>query len=189
MKTTIVLLSANWSISCWWPILLFMLGAFILGWLLGRLCKKCKTDDAKYNNLLADYKVLDKKLADCESNKQELVSQIQSFAKTVSIPNYQNQDLALAAKIMDKKIKIDDLKLVEGIGPKIEELFHSAGLKTWWDISQASSERLKEILNNGGTQFKMHEPGTWPKQCLLMVEGKWEELKKWQDELDGGKEA
>jgi hypothetical protein len=33
----------------------------------------------------------------------------------------------------------------------------------------------------------MHDPGTWPKQCQLMVDDKWSELKKYQDELDGGK--
>ena len=33
----------------------------------------------------------------------------------------------------------------------------------------------------------MHVPGTWPRQAGLAHEGKWEELSKWQDELDGGK--
>jgi hypothetical protein len=30
-------------------------------------------------------------------------------------------------------------------------------------------------------------PGTWPKQAELAAEGKWDELKAWQEELDGGK--
>ena len=33
-------------------------------------------------------------------------------------------DADLAASVYGKKIKQDDLKIVEGIGPKIEELFH-----------------------------------------------------------------
>jgi len=33
----------------------------------------------------------------------------------------------------------------------------------------------------------MHNPGTWPKQAEMAAEGKWDELKVWQDELDGGK--
>ncbi|MEJ6796117.1 MAG: 50S ribosomal protein L21, partial [Flavobacteriales bacterium] len=28
---------------------------------------------------------------------------------------------------------------------------------------------------------------TWPAQAKMAAEGKWDELKKWQDELDGGK--
>ena len=32
-------------------------------------------------------------------------------------------------------------------------------------------------------------PGTWPEQAKMAHEGRWDELKKWQDELDGGKVA
>ena len=30
------------------------------------------------------------------------------------------------------------------------------------------------------------DPGTWPKQAKLAAADKWDELKKWQDEMDGG---
>jgi predicted flap endonuclease-1-like 5' DNA nuclease len=88
-----------------------------------------------------------------------------------------------------KKIKEDDLKLVEGIGPKIEELFHKAGLKTWLAVSKTQPARLKEILVAAGERFQMHNPGTWPKQCEMMVNGRWEELRKYQETLDGGVEV
>jgi len=42
-------------------------------------------------------------------------------------------------------------------------------------------------LEAAGSQFKMHDPTTWPKQSQMAHEEKWDELKKWQDELDGGK--
>lgn len=77
--------------------------------------------------------------------------------------------------------------MVEGIGPKIEQLFHNAGLKTWASVAASKVERLKEILVTGGERFKMHDPGTWPKQCQMRVDDKWEELKSYQDRLDGGK--
>ncbi|MBS9774036.1 MAG: hypothetical protein KGV59_02605 [Tenacibaculum sp.] len=96
---------------------------------------------------------------------------------------------ALAAKnVFEKNIKENDLKIVEGIGPKIEELFHNNGIKTWEALSKTSVEECNEILNSGGERFKMHTPSTWPKQAELAFKGKWEELKKWQGELDGGKE-
>ena len=96
--------------------------------------------------------------------------------------NYDKESLAFG-----KKIVADDLKLVEGIGPKIEELFHAAGLKTWKSVADSTPEQLKEILHSGGERFQMHDPGTWPRQCQLMVDDKWEDLKKYQDELNGGK--
>jgi hypothetical protein len=33
----------------------------------------------------------------------------------------------------------------------------------------------------------VHIPATWPKQAEMAAAGKWDELKAWQDELDGGK--
>jgi len=33
----------------------------------------------------------------------------------------------------------------------------------------------------------MHDPTSWPIQSRLAADGKWDELKVWQDEHDGGK--
>jgi len=92
-----------------------------------------------------------------------------------------------AKAVFGKKIKQDDLKVVEGIGPKIEGLFHSFDIKTWKALSEASVEKCQEVLDSGGDRYKIHNPGTWPKQAELAYEGKWAALLKWQDELDGGK--
>lgn len=85
------------------------------------------------------------------------------------------------------KYKWDDLKIVEGIGPKIAELLNNAGIKTWKELSQTSAERLKEILDAAGPNYQIHDPGSWPEQARLAHEEKWDDLKKWQEELDGGK--
>lgn len=97
------------------------------------------------------------------------------------------KDYSAFSAVYGSRITADDLKLVEGIGPKIEELFHSAGLKTWLDVANSTPERLKEILVAGGERFQMHDPATWPEQCRMMVNDEWEALKKFQDELDGGR--
>lgn len=81
----------------------------------------------------------------------------------------------------------DDLKKVEGIGPKIEQLLKAAKIKTYADLAAASVERLEEILLAAGSRYRMHKPGTWPQQSALCRDGKWEELKKWQSELKGGR--
>ena len=31
------------------------------------------------------------------------------------------------------------------------------------------------------------DPTTWPQQAAMAADGKWDELKVWQDELDGGR--
>lgn len=83
--------------------------------------------------------------------------------------------------------KGDDLRKVEGIGPKIAELFKGAGIGTFAALAATSADRLKEILTEAGPSFASHDPSTWPKQAELAAAGKWDELKAWQDELNGGR--
>ena len=86
------------------------------------------------------------------------------------------------------KSQKDDLKKVEGIGPKIEKLLNADGIMTWRQLSEAEIDRLKRILDAAGPRYRIHDPGTWPQQAGLAADGKWDELEKLQDELSGGKE-
>ena len=97
-------------------------------------------------------------------------------------------DAAAAKLALGKKIIADDLKIIEGIGPKIAQLFNDNGVNTWYQLSKTSIERCQEILNTGGKRYEIHNPGTWPKQSGLAFEGKWKELNDLQDYLDGGVE-
>ncbi len=82
----------------------------------------------------------------------------------------------------------DDLKIVEGIGPKIEALLKENGVQTWKDLAMSDVEALRAILRSGGDRFKMHDPSSWKDQAALAVEGKWDELASYQDILNGGRE-
>jgi len=81
----------------------------------------------------------------------------------------------------------DKLRLIEGIGPKIEGLLYDAGISTFQGLADANLATLKDILATAGSRYKMHDPTTWGQQAALAAAGKMDELKKWQDELDGGK--
>jgi large subunit ribosomal protein L27 len=81
----------------------------------------------------------------------------------------------------------DDLKKIEGIGPKIAELLIEGGIVTFADLAAAPVERVQEILDAAGPRYRVHNPATWGKQAELAAAGKWNELKAWQDELNGGK--
>lgn len=78
----------------------------------------------------------------------------------------------------------DDLAIIEGIGPKIAETLVAAGLVTFADVAASTPEAIAEIIADIKGN---HIPDTWPAQAKLAAEGKWDELKKWQDELNGGK--
>ncbi len=82
----------------------------------------------------------------------------------------------------------DDLTLVEGIGPKIEEVLIQARVDSHSKLAMSSVEDIERILERAGPQFKIANPGTWPRQAAMIVRGDFAELRRWQDELIAGVE-
>lgn len=79
--------------------------------------------------------------------------------------------------------KADDLKKIEGIGPKIASTLAEAGIVTFADLAKADPANIADIIKDVRGN---HVPDTWPQQAQLAADGKWDELKEWQDRLDGG---
>jgi hypothetical protein len=52
-----------------------------------------------------------------------------------------------------------------------------------------TSDQLKAVLLAAGDRFSFQDPTTWPAQADLAAKGEWDKLKKWQEELKGGKLA
>lgn len=98
-----------------------------------------------------------------------------------------------AAKSAGFKVKQkngqDDFTLIEGVGPKINELIHAAGVHTFSDLGNTLVEDIQKILDEAGSKFNMAKPGTWPAQSDMVASNRWEALKAWQDKLDGGEES
>jgi predicted flap endonuclease-1-like 5' DNA nuclease len=82
----------------------------------------------------------------------------------------------------------NDLKVVEGIGPKMERLLKNANINTWEALAEADPDHLRDILNAAGERFQIHDPSTWPAQARLALNGSWELLREYQDQLKGGRQ-
>lgn len=89
--------------------------------------------------------------------------------------------------IVEKPTKVDNLKVVEWVGPKIEKLLNKADIYSFKDLAQADYKDLKMILEDAGSMFQMHDPKTWPDQAKLAADGHWGELKEYQDLLVAGR--
>ncbi len=187
----------------------FLVGAIcaFLGYLLGKTFSNqidnsnelslqaqldaCLAETKRNNSFAGDLQT--SKVSKSISETTEIPNQfndLNSYIKAESIISTESEhfDATAVATIMGKKWKKDDLKIVEGIGPKIEELYHEAGINTWIALSETNIETSQKILDNAGDKFKMHNPGSWAKQAKMAATGDWENLKKWQNEHKGGKE-
>jgi len=82
---------------------------------------------------------------------------------------------------------VDDLRRIEGIGPKIAEILNNGGITTFSQLASTDASQVKALLDAAGSRFRTHDPGTWGEQAALARDGRWDELKDLQDRLDGGK--
>lgn len=86
----------------------------------------------------------------------------------------------------EAKSKKDDLKKIEGIGPKIAEILAKAKINSFEDLSKTKVTDLRKVLASAGPRYQIHNPSTWSKQAKLAAKADWAKLTKLQDELKGG---
>ena len=89
------------------------------------------------------------------------------------------------SRLTAKQTVTDNLKKIEGIGPKIESLLNEAGIRTYTDLENTDADTLKQLLAKAGSQFRLHNPETWPQQAALAAKGDWDALNQLQNQLLG----
>ncbi|AIG30944.1 50S ribosomal protein L21 [Flavobacterium psychrophilum] len=112
---------------------------------------------------------------------------IESISATGGKKAAPKAEKAVEAKAPKAAKKGDDLKIIEGIGPKAAEVLVAAGIDTFAKLAKTKAEKINEILDGAEAKVQHLDPTTWPQQAQLAADGKMDELKKLQDELNGGK--
>jgi len=172
----------NINIWCWLIPLLVGILCAVFGYLLGK-------SNNKSSGISGDLKILQEK-------NTKLEEELALCNQKLSSDAFSGSSFAAAAKPFDskaartalgKRVKEDDLKIVEGIGPKIEGLFHNYNIKTWRALSDTTVAKCQEVLDSGGEKYKIHDPASWPMQAKMCYENKWKDLHQWQEEHLHGK--
>jgi predicted flap endonuclease-1-like 5' DNA nuclease len=177
----------NLNIWCWLIPALVGIVSGIFGYLIGKGGHISVTDH-KELKLAQDHNA--KLKADLENCQKKLSAGAAVPAGTITASaaiKTEPFNAKSATAALGKTVKLDDLTIVEGIGPKIQQLFHAAGIKTWKALSETSVATCQQILTDAGNRFKVHQPGSWPMQAKMAHEGKWRDLAKWQDQHKHGK--
>ncbi len=79
--------------------------------------------------------------------------------------------------------KPDNLKVLDGVGPKLAEVLAESGYATYDSIASATVDQLQAVLEKAGSRYKAFDPTDWPQQAKLAAEGKMDELKELQAKL------
>ncbi len=133
-------------------------------------------------------------LAERKADKQAEKEAAPEQPKAETAPKKEEKKEKVAAapkeekKAEKKTAKPDDLTKIEGIGPKAAEALVAAGVATYGDLAKAKADDVKTILTDASPRLAHLDPGSWSKQAKMAADGKWDELKEWQDNAKGGVE-
>lgn len=159
--------------------LLLLAGAAFVGWLLARWIMSGRVDGLR-EAIVERQSELD----DCRAQRITTTATIPPVSTLLS-PAFAEANATIAPVGIESVA--DDLKIVEGIGPKIEELLHADGIRTFAKLAATSPQHIDSLLSAAGPRFQIHNPETWPQQAALARDGKWDELKVLQERLLGGR--
>jgi predicted flap endonuclease-1-like 5' DNA nuclease len=161
----------------WWILPGFVLG-WIVGWLVLRATRaKPRVEPARSERPIA---ATTSPIAD-EIAGEPIAPTPTTLSRSVDVS---------AARAAGFNLKHDDdLTIIEGIGPKINDLLHANGVVSFAELSRLSVPETLDILERGGTHFHLANPGSWASQATLAAENRWGELKRLQEELVAGRQS
>ncbi|MBT8327706.1 MAG: hypothetical protein KJP21_08280 [Bacteroidia bacterium] len=191
-----------------WEIAFILIGAFVLGYLLRLMLNsklKAKVSELEHDNAFlksksdpqpkdtsllentiieqkAEIRRLNDKLSSCYAEKLKVEEKLSKQADVTPIaassPSPKSPDKPISTK--------DDLKKIEGIGPKIEQILNAEGIQTFKDLADVDVAKIKEVLIAQGPTYAVHNPSTWAEQAVLANNNEWDKLDLLQKELKGG---
>ena len=75
-----------------------------------------------------------------------------------------------AKKTAAKKAPVkNDLKVIKGIGPKMETILNAAGITSYADVAKATLKNVEKILTDAGMNTKMYNPAQWKEQAKELI--------------------
>lgn len=118
-----------------------------------------------------------------EGNWEELINMQKGIGGKLGKPTDSKVEKMMIKKGLIRQWKENDLKAIEGVGPKIAQLLIKNKIYNWSDLSNTPVAALQSILDTAGKSYMLADPSTWPEQASMASEGKFDELEKFQDQL------
>ena len=156
--------------SLWWLLAAVLLGWLLCGW-IARQSLLSVTGGA----------------AEKDREIQRMRAELTALRAGASAAASSGVDVAAAWAAGLKLDGPDDLRLIEGVGPKIAQIFQAVGVRSFAQIAAMTPADIQPLLDEAGPAFRIADPQTWPEQAALAAAQRWAELKALQDELIGGR--
>ncbi|MEN9852664.1 MAG: hypothetical protein RI996_607 [Candidatus Parcubacteria bacterium] len=185
-KVLLFLASMTWVVISWntytsqsidssngWEVIVILTGSFALGW-IAHYILYISVNGQKSTHVEIETNTFPERVTKYKTESPDVLP-------TEGMHTKRYQPIGVYATYEE-----DDFQIIEGIGPKINELLKSKSITTWKELSETSTEKISEILTDAGPRFQFNNPKTWAEQARLAYEGKWNELEVFQNSLIGG---
>jgi predicted flap endonuclease-1-like 5' DNA nuclease len=86
-------------------------------------------------------------------------------------------DVGAASAVLGRPVVQDDLTVIPGISPAVEDLCHGIGVRTWFDLSTTEASLLRTMLVDAGPRFSTLDPSLWPEMARLLAAAEWQRFK------------
>ena len=210
------LLLIDWCTLPWWvlPLFPFLLG-LAFGWAIwGRYKSVAAELEGDLAALKTKIKGLESDLSKCRSHSAELEGDLAlAKGKLREVEHQLSGKISNDLKVLEDaagltslglssgtsssseiigsgekyaKLKSDNLQIIEGIGPKMDEVLKANGVENWSALASQISESLRAILDKYGDSYRIIDPTTWPQQAKMAVDGNYDGLIALQKNLDTG---
>jgi predicted flap endonuclease-1-like 5' DNA nuclease len=177
--------------SLWWLIAALLLGWLLCGWFARQYLPFVVEGSAEQDR---EIRRLNAELASLRAQAQAPTARPEAAA--MRAPSAEPADAAspgidvAAARAAGLTLDgPDDLRVIEGVGPKIADVFRAAGVHGFAQIAAMTPASIQALLDAAGPSFRIADPLTWPEQAALAAANRWTELKQLQDSLTGGRKV
>ena len=120
---------------------------------------------------------------EAEVEAEPAVPEALETEEKASEPEAEAEEVAVPAKR-------DDLKRIEGIGPKIASVLQAGGISTYAQLANSDPDQLRQILEDSDPRLvRIANPDTWPEQASFAAAGDWDGFDALNRELKDGKRA
>ncbi|MEM1258887.1 MAG: hypothetical protein AAGH81_10170, partial [Bacteroidota bacterium] len=112
---------------------------------------------------------LDTKKTTTKKVKKNVANAKKTVTATAKVATKKASTQAKKVAATTAAVMKDDLKLITGIGPKLEMIFNENGIETFAQLAKASEAKIKSILEKAGPIFKNANFSDWVKQAENMA--------------------
>lgn len=105
-----------------------------------------------------------------EERVDSIQNEVQERAKAMGIPTKVKSVKTTAKKTANKVAPVSknlqtDLKVIDGIGPKMEGILKAGGIKTVEGLAKSNVAQIEKVIAKSGSSFRAINPESWLAQA------------------------